>query len=212
MLIKWTKPEQATVWIMSSVFFCTGSKKCIKFTFTSTFIGSVVAELKRNVVSPLLTPTTMKGLVKLWKICVVRALPGVQIDSKADHNCMPKLEAALPWWRWNLTCSSYDSNSCLPPRALSTWSGNRRSSCRHKKLAKLSWLPILNNALRIFIAKKCLKLSRTGYSPKCKFPLSPMREYWFAPTTLFCFSKFPRSEVKCWTMMWPPPQRVWRKR
>ena len=98
----------------------TGSKKCLNFT--KIFTGSVVAQLKRNVVSPLLTltkgPATLKGLVKLWRICGVQVLPGVQIDSKADHNSVPKLEAALPWWRRNLTCSSYDSNSCLPPRAL----------------------------------------------------------------------------------------------
>ena len=31
-------------------------------------------------------PRSLKGLVKLWAICVKLVLPGLQIDSKADHN------------------------------------------------------------------------------------------------------------------------------
>ena len=31
-------------------------------------------------------PGSLKGLVKLWTICVFRVLPGLQMDSKADRN------------------------------------------------------------------------------------------------------------------------------
>ena len=31
-------------------------------------------------------PGSLKGLVKLWTICRVLVLPGLQIDSKADHD------------------------------------------------------------------------------------------------------------------------------
>ena len=34
-------------------------------------------------------PRSLKGLVKLWAICVKLVLPGLQIDSKADHNPLP---------------------------------------------------------------------------------------------------------------------------
>ena len=41
-------------------------------------------------------PATLKGLVKLWWICAVRTLLGVQIDSKADHNP----HANWDWWKY----------------------------------------------------------------------------------------------------------------
>ena len=31
-------------------------------------------------------PGSLKGLVKLWTICRVLVLPGLQMDSKADHD------------------------------------------------------------------------------------------------------------------------------
>ena len=31
-------------------------------------------------------PGSLKGLVKLWTICRVSVLPGLQMDSKADHD------------------------------------------------------------------------------------------------------------------------------
>jgi hypothetical protein len=40
-------------------------------------------------------PATLKGLVKLWWICAVRTLLGVQIDSKADHNPHTNWD----WWK-----------------------------------------------------------------------------------------------------------------
>ena len=35
-------------------------------------------------------PATLKSLVKLRRICGVRVLPGVQMDSKVDHNSPAK--------------------------------------------------------------------------------------------------------------------------
>ena len=41
-------------------------------------------------------PRSLKGLVKLWTICVKLVLPGLQIDSKADHNP----HANWYWWKY----------------------------------------------------------------------------------------------------------------
>ena len=42
-------------------------------------------------------PATLKSLVKLRRICGVRVLPGVQMDSKVDHNS----PANWDWWKYD---------------------------------------------------------------------------------------------------------------
>ena len=51
-------------------------------------------------------PGSLKGLVKLWTICRVLVLPGLQMDSKADHDP----HANWDWWKYvfyAMTLASY---------------------------------------------------------------------------------------------------------
>ena len=49
-------------------------------------IDHIVFKVVREMMIGGKEPGSLKGLVKLWTICRVLVLPGLQIDSKADHD------------------------------------------------------------------------------------------------------------------------------